>query len=450
MEDKMLSEMKWDNHPILENLKLCFKKPDGNIYKTIVFVGNNGCGKTTILNSISDFINSNTIEHIDYLEYSVNGKFFKNYKLPNSQMSNLGFHYREDLKLKTRKEVRTNKHNSFQSLLSDIEDLRSYGSLMSKARSGFKTNKVKSSTTLQLDNDKYNEDNSDDFTQIKQLLIDINEQDNARYTNLNKKEIVKWEDFYPSSKTYRFEKAFNTFFKNIKYIGINEECSEEKEIVFKKNNKTINIDDLSTGEKQIVFRGSSLLRNSQNINGGIVLIDEPELSMHPQWQKDILNFYKNLFTQNNTQIAQIFIATHSEYVLKSALEDKDTLVILLNDNNGIIKSKNILAPFILPSITFAEINYFAFNIPSGDYHNQLYGYLQNKFNKTTIKAADDFICHNTKYDITKHGKPSRFGRIQYNTLPTFIRNLIDHPNYTSNYTEEELETSIQLLIELCK
>ena len=70
-------------------------------------------------------------------------------------------------------------------------------------------------------------------------------------------------------------------------------------ILFEKNGVEISIDDLSTGEKQIVFRGAYLLRNINQLNGAIIMVDEPELSMHPKWQKNILRYYKNLFTDNN-------------------------------------------------------------------------------------------------------------------------------------------------------
>lgn len=76
---------------------------------------------------------------------------------------------------------------------------------------------------------------------------------------------------------------------------------------FFKNGKNIAIDDLSTGEKQIVFRGAQLLKNSRNLNGGIVLIDEPELSMHPKWQSKVFDYYTGLFSQGGTQMSQIFL-----------------------------------------------------------------------------------------------------------------------------------------------
>lgn len=59
------------------------------------------------------------------------------------------------------------------------------------------------------------------------------------------------------------------------------------------------------------------------MSGGIALVDEPELSMHPKWQQKVLQYYRNLFNKDGSQDAQMILATHSEYVLRSALEDRD-------------------------------------------------------------------------------------------------------------------------------
>lgn len=45
---------------------------------------------------------------------------------------------------------------------------------------------------------------------------------------------------------------------------------------------------------------------------------------------------------------------------------------------------------------------------------------------------------------------SQYGNTQYETLCTYIRNAIDHPDSDNTYTKEELRTSIEFLIELCK
>ncbi len=151
------------------------------------------------------------------------------------------------------------------------------------------------------------------------------------------------------------------------------------------------------------------------------------------------------------QKTQLFIATHSEHVLSDSLNHKDkNLVIVLTENSGVIQSKRIDAPSVLPSITSAETNYLAFDIVSNDYHIELYGWLQNKESKNTIKSCDDFIRNNALYDSAIHSKPSSFSRTNYDTLSTYIRNAIDHPDPSKTYTEMELRTSIELLIKLCQ
>lgn len=179
--------------------------------------------------------------------------------------------------------------------------------------------------------------------------------------------------------------------------------------------------------------------------------------MHPKWQQKVLQYYRGLFDKNGSQDVQMIIATHSEYVIRSALEDRDNvLIIVLSDDNGIIHSKNITTPTILPTITTAETNYLAFGILSVDYHIELYGYLQNKTNNSRVKDCDDYIVsQKALYDPILHGKPSSFTErnghtANYQTLPTYIRNSIDHPSPTRNYTQEELKRSTELLIELCR
>lgn len=72
------------------------------------------------------------------------------------------------------------------------------------------------------------------------------------------------------------------------------------------------LDQLSSGEKQMIIQVYELLFRAQS--GTLVLIDEPELSLHMMWQ---MNYLKNL-----TQIAQLrgfqcIVATHSPQIFNS-------------------------------------------------------------------------------------------------------------------------------------
>ena len=451
----MSKKIKWNRHVSLGNLVLDFTKLDGTPYSTIVLAGENGSGKTTVLSTLSTFLNLGSIEAFEYMVYHINGIDYK--ITPSTQhekFPSIGYHDRVNMLTQQSVAVHTNKTNNFERLQNDTEDIRRYGCVFSKARSGFSTQKVQSTTTKQLDSDCYDDDSKDDFTSIKQLLVDIDSQDNSEWMDISRNHTGEtFTSFSARAKLTRFRNAFNGFFDDIKFEKIDTADPQEKRIIFRKYGKMIDIDSMSTGEKQIVFRGTQLLKNSRNLANGIILIDEPELSMHPKWQEKVFDYYRNLFTQTGTQTAQIIIATHSEYVIKSALKDStDVLVIVLKNDNGIIVPERITAPTVLPTISNAEVNYNAFGVLSTDYHIQLYGYLQQKEGKTSIKSCDDFIASSTHYNAAIHSKASvnPRGGTPYQTLPTYIRNAIDHPDSGNTYTDAELEISIKLLIELCR
>lgn len=442
----MITNIQWDNDLILGNLNLSFTKDDGTPYKTIILAGENGTGKTRILQTIATFLNLGTIEPFKSITYDIGGEKYT--ITPRDVNASIGFHDRTKEGENTSTIVSGHK-NDIKKIKEDILDIRHYGCAYSKARSGFNTKPVKSTTTQQLDADSYDNDDTDDFTSIKQLIVDVKAQDNSSLDKLTSKgEYTSYEDFHRTSKIFRFENAFNNFFDTIKFEGVDEEATDEKKVTFSKNEKNIAIDDLSTGEKQIVFRGAQLLKNSKNLNGGIVLIDEPELSMHPKWQSKVFDYYTGLFSQGGTQMSQIFFATHSENVIQAATKDLDnTLIIILSSDGGVIKADK-MSKMVLPTATAAEINYLAFGVHTVDYHIALYGDFQLQTGKSAIAAADAEIEAQPEYVPVQHEKTDAYGP-GYKTLPTYIRNKIDHPDSPRVYTEEEFEKSILLLRNIC-
>lgn len=449
----MLKRVKWNNHYSLGDLELDFTKPDGTSYNTIILAGENGSGKTTILDTLAMFLNGQDISAFEFIEYEAQGDDY--HIVPHKTASESGFHYRTSIFSGLQETVLTGRNIDEDKLYRDKQDIRSYGFAYSKARTGFSTKRIDTVTNQQVDTVQFEADIQEDFTRVKQLLIDIEQQDDSAWRAETRKGKVSQEKYdkfvVEKSKSYRFTNSFNSFFDSLKFDRIENDSTQEKTVLFSKHGKQIPVDQLSTGEKQIVFRGAVLLKNLKKLSGGTVLIDEPELSMHPLWQKKILDYYRGLFRENGIQKSQLIVATHSDYVLQSALEDRDNvLVIALSDDNGKINPRRITTPSILPSITFAEINYLVFNVLLTDYHIELYGYLQAKTGKQKIKECDDYIFHSAFYDPNKHSKLDSYNNTSYFTLPTYIRNAIDHPDSGRKFTEEEFKTSISLLIDLCK
>ena len=88
----MITNIQWDNDPILGNLNISFTKDDGTPFKTIVFAGENGTGKTRILQTVATFLNLGTIEPFKSITYDVNG--IKYTIAPRNINAHAGFHTR--------------------------------------------------------------------------------------------------------------------------------------------------------------------------------------------------------------------------------------------------------------------------------------------------------------------------------------------------------------------
>lgn len=454
----IITKIKFKNHPILRDLELDLKNPHtGQPYNTVILAGENGLGKTTILSDLSSFLNKYSIGYISELRYIVDGSEYIALPPDSDQYLNNGY-YKIISPDGSNTQIRSGKYNRSSETLNEEDkknrrNIRNYGCVLSKARSDYNTNAIRSVTTSTIDVEPGNLDGNDDYTSLKQLLIDIDSQDHDYYYEVNLHRDgnpLSPTEFEPQSKGFRFKKAFNTFFNRLHYDRVKIE-NGEKIITFKKSSAEIPIDSLSTGEKQIVYRGAYLLRNVGKLDGGIVCIDEPELSMHPKWELNILKYYRDLFRDSlGEQKSQLFIATHSQYVVTEALKDtQECIVFVLTEQGGFITAQKISMPGrhgVLPTTTSAETNYLAFDIPTIDYHIQLYSALQSKVNKYGVKECDSYIESTTPhYDPVIHGKHSSHGTTQYETLPTYIRNAIDHPDNGNQFTAEELRVSTELL-----
>jgi len=87
------------------------------------------------------------------------------------------------------------------------------------------------------------------------------------------------------------------------------------------NNKPITLAKLSSGEKQLLILFiEALLQRRQPY---IFLADEPELSLHISWQRNIVSAIKSINPE-----AQIIVATHSPEIAgkyRSAILDMEDI-----------------------------------------------------------------------------------------------------------------------------
>jgi predicted ATPase len=79
------------------------------------------------------------------------------------------------------------------------------------------------------------------------------------------------------------------------------------------NQEEISLEDLSSGEKQLL----RIFIDALLANGQPIIIDEPELSLHIDWQRRLLGILRRL-----APASQIIVATHSPEILAELSDDK--------------------------------------------------------------------------------------------------------------------------------
>ena len=94
--------------------------------------------------------------------------------------------------------------------------------------------------------------------------------------------------------------------------------------------KKFGINELSSGEKQLFLR--TLAIKMLEPENSIIMIDEPELSLHPKWQQKIVDVYRKIGKNN-----QIILATHSPHILGSV--EKENIILLIKNRDGDIETR---------------------------------------------------------------------------------------------------------------
>ena len=182
----------------------------------------------------------------------------------------------------------------------------------------------------------------------------------------------------------------------------------------------------------------------------IVLIDEPELHLHPLLQEKFADYLKDLSEEK-----QVFVSTHSPYFFKHCLGHDQTkpMVTKRGRNNRVVIEDEESLNLFPWSPSWGEINYSAYDLPTVEFHNELYGYLQEIAKVGLIKEMENYfsqhgISPSKEWTRKKSGEDETF--CEEVTLMTFVRHSIHHPENDCNpkYTPEELRSSIKRMIEL--
>lgn len=336
-----IKQVKFNNHKVLGDLEVDFTDESGGPMDTIVFIGDNGTGKTQVLETIVKMLEDDWKRHeSQYKGYQLVGRSEKNGKKISSY-SRFGF----DL-------VSYVEGNEFTTLTESYEETQSHAKR--------KTSLDIKDFNLPVLFDGYRHEPYDLKPEVIWMPAELNidkddelnksEQKNSIVRHANHWSLGDVSDYIVKTINRALHKAIieatdrsakeiydnecktiNDIFKdlnlNVRLIGLS--TGEKPNPLFKnKKGEEIDIQSLSSGEKQLFFRLLSL--KSLNLNDAIIIIDEPEASLHPEWQRKIINVYRKI-GQNN----QLIIATHSPLIVGSV--PTESVRIMSRSDEGIIQ-----------------------------------------------------------------------------------------------------------------
>lgn len=319
-----LKRIEFHSHPVLGNIVLDFCNQSGQAVDTVIIAGENGVGKSVLLQELFAFTS-----HMANSEASL---LFEN----DTDDSLLLEYYKRGNYLY----VKDSKGLDIYSQNSVFAEKYPLSSVFSDVDISFKSQTVSSVTSLEMDQDKSSRKSNQNLPLlINQLIVDIQNLDDSELSKEYRDAKTNGTDtntIKPKQRMPRFTKAFDLMFDDLKYSHV-DNYEGHKRIIFEKNGTQIPIESLSSGEKQIVYRGCFLLKDKEALNGAFVFIDEPEISMHPNWQKKILNYYKSLFSnEEGEQTSQIFVATHSPFIVHNDSGNDKVIVLSRNVQGKIV------------------------------------------------------------------------------------------------------------------
>lgn len=304
---------------VLKDIGISFEN-NGNILNTIVIAGANGSGKTTLLESI--------IKNIE----ECLGKYIQR---PDENKVNFYFEdnenriiERERVNLKEKWPITYSSSNLFFNYLKLQETKKSHQLISSVSEniypkviyvpSEIKFEKSEVNTTsLKVDYKLINIVNNELIKSIPSYIA-------SRITYVANTE----EDLTMKQVREKVSEEINGIFDildiDVKLKGVSKDETSTP-IFTNSSGDEFDINGLSSGEKQLFLR--TLAIKMLEPENSIILIDEPELSLHPKWQSKIIKVYERIGKNN-----QIIIATHSPHILGSV--PKENIIILSKDNEG--------------------------------------------------------------------------------------------------------------------
>ena len=419
-----------------------------------VFVGENGSGKTALLDAFAlpvleykteNFGIENFNDPSKKVEVNIYSKeeFEVDGTMPKGSFKAKGFSFEAGVRSKESKTYLSSIVVNDQKFIrvDPLKPKDNSPDLRVSVNNPFKGKRFSENDVLFLDRNRLFQTRSGNFntTRFDRLMEDFSYQylKKATIENLNddldsKIKKDKVENKFLSEAVKKFQEISGSQIK-LDFLDNYEPFKNAFFAARKNNNQQISLNNLGSGYEMIFALLYSFYLAQQSGKQLIVLIDEPELHLHPRLQGKFVEFLLEF-----SKKAQIILASHSPLLVKQ-LSFNEKVKISVIENNGQRVSE--IDKRVLSYISANETNFLAFNLATEEYHNELYEELKSMYgeDKKYKPFDNDFF-------VTEKGEPKNspwMGNQNEVSDHTFIRNQIHHQKENGKTEYSVLKVSIE-------
>lgn len=419
-----------------------------------VFVGENGSGKTALLDAFAlpileykteNFGIENFNDTSKKVEVNIYSKeeFEVDGTMPKGSFKAKGFSFEAGVRSKESKtylsSIVVNDQKFIRVDPSKPKD--NSPDLRVSVNNPFKGKRFSENDVLFLDRNRLFQTRSGNFntTRFDRLMEDFSYQylKKATIENLNddldgKIKKDKVENKFLSQAVQKFQEISGSQIK-LDFLDNYEPFKNAFFAARKDNNQQISLNNLGSGYEMIFALLYSFYLAQQSGKQLIVLIDEPELHLHPRLQEKFVAFLLE-FSKN----AQIILASHSPLLVKQLSFNENVKISVLESDGQQVSE---IEKRVLSYISANETNFLAFNLATEEYHNELFEEL--KFINGDDKSIKDF---DNDFFVTAKGETKNSpwkGSQNEVSEHTFIRNQIHHQKENGKTEYSILKASIE-------
>lgn len=421
-----------------------------------IFVGENGCGKTTLLDAISscileykaetfnisDMTNPNEKTEIKLFadkEFNVAGTF------PNTDFKSVGFYFKGGLRSRGGKTYLSTPvvYDQLFIKADPTKPKDNSPDLRLNVNNPFSGKRFNDTDILYLDKNRLFQTRSGTYnsTRFDRIMNDFNFQyikNSESLEDLNKElgekiKRGKIENKFLEDAINEFE-TLSSYKIQLDFIDNYNPFKGANFIIKKENNQQLTLASLGSGYEMLFSLIYSYYMSIQNDKNLIILIDEPELHLHPSIQSKFVDFLLKI-----SKTVQVIITSHSSLLIKQFAYNDLVKTIIMNKNG----SHSTIEDRKLSYISSNETNYLAFNLPTEEYHNELYEELKDQYGQSLgIKEFDN------QFFITTKGESKNYpwkGNQNEVSIHTYVRNQIHHRAANGIASITDLESSIKTM-----